>query len=318
MAISTIKISDTMNWAKKMMFNRNSAIGNSLEPALTSANLIAQVILGPPFDWWWNVQEIAFTANPVVYSAPISGNISITDGIIVIPSVNTFAQSAAILIGGLTGTLAFLNGQILVNLAASPTQVTSQINFANLAPTVAAGTPVLTAATTQDYTVFAPQFSHIEHASVLDITKTPAKWIELKVQNNLSLDTISARPLYIGPEVEDGNGNVTFRLMPAPSDPYPVSIHAMNVPPNFTSVNQTWSPMPDFMQWIYSWGFLSLMWLFADDARFGMANQKFTSGLLARAEGITEEERNIFLNNWNEMTGNQMVKMQQGNQARQT
>jgi hypothetical protein len=70
------------------------------------------------------------------------------------------------------------------------------------------------------------------------------------------------------------------------------------------------------MQSIYTWGFLALIWAFADDARFQIANQKFTSGLLARAEGITDEERNIFLNNWNDLTGHQNAERQQGMAAR--
>ena len=317
MAISSVTILSTMNWAKKMMFNRNSAIGNSLEPALTSANLVAQTILGPPFTWWWNVNELTFNTSATPYSSPISGNISITNGVITIPSINSFALGNLILIGGLTGSTAFLNGLLLTNLATSSTQVTANVNYQNLAPTAATGTPLLTMATTQDYVVAAPNFSHIEHASVLDTTKTPPKWIELKVQNNLSLDTIQARPTFIGPEIEDGQGNVTFRVMPAPSANYPIAVHAMNVAPNFTSVNQTWAPMPDFMQYIYSWGFLALMWMFADDARFGMANQKFTSGLLSRAEGITAEERDVWMNNWNNLTSQQQMTTQQGIQARQ-
>jgi hypothetical protein len=315
--ISTVTIQDTMNWAKKMTFNRLSAIGNSLEPALTSAQLVMQTILSPPFDYWWNSQEVSFTTSPNPVTAVISGNISITNGVITIPAVNTFALGQLILIGGLTGATAFLNGQLLVNLIASPTQVTSEINYANLAPTAATGTPLLTAGTTQDYTVSVPNFSHIEHASVLDVTKTPNKWIELKVQNDLALDSIQARPTFVGPHVEDGDGNVSFRVMPAPSAAYPVAIHVQLVPPRVTSINQTWAPIPDFMQYVYSWGFLALIWAFSDDARFQMANQKFTSGLLSRAEGISAEERDVWLNNWNNLTGRQQMETQQGIQARQ-
>ena len=315
--ISTVTIQDTMNWAKKMTFNRLSAIGNSLEPALTSAQLVMQTILSPPFDYWWNSQEVSFTTSPNQVTAVISGNISITNGVITIPAVNTFALGQLILIGGLTGATAFLNGQLLVNLIASPTQVTSEINYANLAPTAATGTPLLTAGTTQDYTVSVPNFSHIEHASVLDITKTPNKWIELKVQNDLALDSIQARPTFVGPHAEDGDGNVSFRVMPAPSAAYPVAIHVQLVPPRVTSINQTWAPIPDFMQYVYSWGFLALIWAFSDDARFQMANQKFTSGLLSRAEGISAEERDVWLNNWNNLTGRQQMETQQGIQARQ-
>jgi hypothetical protein len=99
---------------------------------------------------------------------------------------------------------------------------------------------------------------------------------------------------------------------------YPVAVHVQLAAPLITSVNQTWSPMPDFMRYIYSWGFLALIWAFADDARFQIANTKFTAGVLARAEGLSEEERNIFLNNWNSQTGMGPQKAAQGMQARQT
>jgi len=36
---------------------------------------------------------------------------------------------------------------------------------------------------------------------------------------------------------------------------------------------------------------MSLMWFFADDPRAAYAGQKFTAGLLGRAEGLTEEDR---------------------------
>jgi hypothetical protein len=58
------------------------------------------------------------------------------------------------------------------------------------------------------------------------------------------------------------------------------------------------------------------MWNFADDPRAQMANQKFLAGLLARAEGISEEDRNIFLNGWYNLTGLDQMKQQQGTQAR--
>ena len=314
MAISTVTISSTMEWAKKLTFNRNSAIGNNLEPALTAANMVVQTILAPPFEWWWNTQELGFTTSSTAYSAPIT-NVSVTAGIATITTANTFAVGNLVIPSGVTSAT-FLNGQLLIVLTASPTQITAAVTTATYASHADTGT--LTNATTQDYTIAAPAFSHIEHASVLDITKTPPNWIELKVQNNLALDSRNARPTFVGPEVEDGNGNVTFRVQPSPNAVYPVAVHVQLAAPLITSVNQTWSPMPDFMRYIYSWGFLALIWAFADDARFQIANAKFTAGLLARAEGLTEEERNIFMNNWNNMTAQASGKMQQGGQARQT
>lgn len=315
MALSTVTIQDTMNWAKRMSFNRLSAIGNSLEPALTSAQIVMATILGPPFSYWWNNKELTFTCNTVPVVSSAITNVAVTASEVTLTVANTFHAGDLVLVSGLV-TATWLNGQLLTLDTANATTVTAPVNnkvtYASTPDTVG----VLTATTTQDYAIAAPLFSHIEHASVLDVTKTPSKWWELAVKDNLSLDSIPARPSFISPHTEDGNGNITFRVMPAPSANYPVAVHVQLAPPIITSVNQTWAPLPDYMRYIYSWGFLALIWAFSDDARFAMANQKFTSGLLARAEGITEQERNIFLNNWSSLTGQQNMQTQQGIQAR--
>jgi hypothetical protein len=322
-AISTITINDTIEFCKRLSFNRNFGIGNSLEPAKTAANLVLQTVLNPPFDWWWNNQEISFTCSTTFPTSAIT-NVALSGDIVTLTTTNSWAVNDIVLVSGLTGA-AFLNGAALTILpGATNTQVTAFFASATSYPSTAdAGT--LTKSTTQDYTVNIPQFSHIEHASVLDNASinsstgaTNSKWYELKVQNNLSLDSIQGRPQFVSPHYEDPSGDVTFRVMPAPSNNYPVAVHCQLAPPLITSLNQTWAPLPDFMQHIYTWGFLSIMWAFADDGRVGYAAQKFTSGLLSRAEGISEEERDLFINNWNMLTGQQQAKFNQGTQARGT
>jgi hypothetical protein len=313
MALSTVKILDTINWCKRLSFDRNPVIGNSLEPALSSANMVAQTLLGPPFTPWWNNEELSFTCNPVAASATIT-NIAISaTGVLTVTADNTFFYGNPILLAGIT-TASQLNGQLVIVQSYDPTGFTANTNFAEYASAPDTGTATNT--TTQDYTLAVPEFSHIEHCSVLDINQTPPVWMEMEVKNNLSLDAKTDRPRFLNPHTEDGNGNMTFRVMPAPDKPYPVSIHIQKAAPRITSVNQTWAPIPDFMQYIYSWGFLALIWAFADDPRFQVANQKFLAGLLARAEGISEEDRNVFLNNWNNLTSGQNMDMQQGKQAR--
>lgn len=311
MPLSTKRIADTINWAKRMSFNRNPVIGNSLEPALTSAQMVMQTLLSPPFDWWWNSEEIVFNTNATANSATVT-NIGIAGGVLTVTAANTFSKGNLV-IGSAIGTYTALNGFLLEILAASPTQFTANVPFANYGP--AADTGTMTNTTTQDYTVAAPEFSHIEHASVYDPSSTPPTWFELTVKNNLSLDSSTARPEFLSPEVEDGNGNMTFRVQPAPDKSYPISIHVQLAAPEITSINQTWAPLPDFMQYIYDWGFLALIWHFADDPRAAVANQKFLAGILGRAEGLTEQERNIFLNAWSGLTGLQNMTMQQGRQA---
>ncbi len=312
MALTTKTIQNTIDWAKRFSFERNPVIGNSLEPALTSANMVLQTILAPPLDWWWNSLELGFTCNPTPAVAT-STVVSIVSGVVTVTAPNTFAVSSPVLPSAL-GVLTALNGQLLVVETASPTQFTA------LVPLLANGTDTtgtFTSLSTQDYTLPVPNFSHIEHASVLDITPTgtPLKWWELTVKNNLSLESSKNRPLFLGPQTEDANGNITFRLASSPDKPYPVSIHVQLAAPAITSMNQTWAPLPDFMEYIYEWGFMALMWQFADDPRSQVANSNFKAGILARAEGLTEEERNIFLNNWEALYQNPQAK-QMGTQAR--
>lgn len=319
MALATNTIIGSMEFAKRFNFNRPSGIGNFLEPAKTSANLVLQTILGPPFHWWWNAEELTFTCNPNSSNVGLTGNVSVAGGIVTMNAVlpQLGVQQTALFSGFTQALLLPLNGQSFVVLTNSGTVITGQIHSPDIVATASTG-GLITAGSTQDYTLALPELGHIHTASVLDISRAPAnKWIELLVKSNIALDSNTARPQFIEPHVQDANGNVTFRVLPAPDKAYPVALHIQKSAPNITSLNQTWAPIPDFMEYIYNWGFLSLMFLFADDpSRAPMASQKFVTHLLGRASGLTAIERNIFLNNWNDLTALEVATMQQGVQAR--
>lgn len=312
MALSTVTILDTMAWCRQFTYNRNFGIGNSLEPAITSAQMILDTILSPPFTFWWNSLELSFTCSTAFPTSPIT-SVTVLNGTVTLNTVNNWIVGNQVLVSGLVGA-SFLNGQLLTVQTETDTTITAQYNGTNYGPTADTGT--LTAITTQDYVVNVPNFSHIEHASLLDITKTPNVWKELTVKNNLALDSTLARPDFISPEVEDANGNVSFRMMPSPSSNYPIALHVQKSAPLITSLNQTWAPIPDYMQYVYNWGFLALMWNFSSDPRAPFANQKFTSALLGRAQGLSQEARNIFLDVWNMQSASDAMEQQQGVQAR--
>ena len=318
MAIATNTILGSMEWARRFNFNRPSGIGNFLEPAKTSANLIMQTILGPPFKWWWNNEELTFTCNPNPLSVGPTGNVSVTGGIVTITaSLPQLGVNTVALFSGFTQALLQpLNGQAFVVLTNTGTVITGQINTPNIVATAATG-GLITAGSVQDYTLPLPEFSHIQTASVLDISRAPAsKWIALIVKSNLELESNAARPVFIEPHLQDAAGNVTFRMLPAPDKPYPVVLHIQKSAPLITSLNQPWAPIPDFMEYVYNWGFLSLMFMFSDDPRAPMASQKFVTHLLGRSSGLTAIERNIFINNWQDLTELEKMAMQQGVQAR--
>jgi hypothetical protein len=331
MAVSNIKISDTINWAKRLCFNHNPVIGNSLEPALTSANLVLQTLLSPPFYWWWNTEDLTFITSTTAPAATSTSSTISAAGVLTVTAANSFGVGASLLVAGFTGTLAPLNGQLVavgtvIGTFPNYTGFTAQVSFGALGPDVSSG--MFTSLTTQDYVVAPPAgynaaggatqgwFSHIEHASVYDVSSTTPRWVELTTKNNLSLDSATGRSTFLSPESEDANGNLTFRVMPSPDEAYPISIHAMLTPPQITSVNQTWAPLPDYLQNVYSLGFLSYMLAFNDDPRASMYNSQFKAALLARQDGLTQEEKDIFLNNFDMLTARQMMAAQQGNQAR--
>ncbi len=313
MALSTRTIQDSINWAKRFNFNRNPVIGNSLEPALTSANLVIQAILGPPFEWWWNNQELVFTCSPVPNVAT-STVISIVSGVLTVTTANTFHPGDLILPSAIAGSSKALNGVIIEVETASSSQFIAEVNLPDSSDT--AGT--FTNVTTQDYTIPGANFSHIEHASVLDLDAkgSPIKWFELTVKNNLALESSQNRPEFIGAHRQTADGNITFRMFSAPDKNYPVAVHVQLAAPEITSINQTWAPLPDYLQYVYEWGFLALLWQFSDDPRAAYANNQFKAALLGRQEGLSEEQKNIFLNNWEGLQAGYLMKMQQGIGAR--
>jgi hypothetical protein len=300
---STITLLNTMEWAKRFNFGRETALGTSLEPAMTSANTVLQTVVGPPFSWRWNRVITGFVATQGIQDYTLTNRTNLLAVKLNWYIVDSNGYSQVVSVAGTTGSSA-----PTWNLTVGGITTDGTVTWTNqgLIPT---DFPV-----SQTYS-----FNWMETQSVLDITQTTDKWIEIQSKISLGLDSSQARPKFISAQIDDGLGDITFRLMPVPDAAYPVVITIQQKPPLFTSVNQTWSPIPDEYSHIYNWGFLSMMWMYADDPRFAFANQKFISHLLAASEGLSETEINIFLNNWQYVTGQPVEKgsrLQQGVQAR--
>lgn len=307
-ATSSIELLNTTEWAKKMSFGRRSALGNFLEPAVTSANTVMQTILAPPFVWPWNRVVTGFVMIPGQQDYTLinwSAGRTVPVGWL---TVDNFGNSQQVYAAGTLGTQ-------MPTWNDSPGGQTFESGHGGTAAWInngPIGSPVVQ--TSQSY-----NFGWIETSSVQDISVDPAKWYEMESKVCLGLDSAAGRPRYIAAQGNDGQGDITFRLMPVPDESYPAVITIQQKAPLFTKLSQTWSPIPDDYSHIYNWGFLSLMWLFADDARFGQANQKFVTQMLGSAQGLTETERNIWLGNWQFITGTPVgntTGQAQGYQAR--
>jgi hypothetical protein len=210
---STITIAATANWALPLLEMQPLEI-LGMEPALSSANLVLQTILGPPMAWPFNRSIASYT-------------------------------SAA-----------------------------------------------------QDVQLSLPDYGFLEGGTVQPSTGTGQLPWSLKVKNYLDTDQSATRPEHISPLLDDGMGNITFRLHPAPEQSYNVLGIYQRRAPQLQSMGYTWAPVPDERAYIYEWGFLALMSLIGNDARFNVYNSKFITSILGAQGGLTEMERNIFLANW--------------------
>jgi hypothetical protein len=220
---STINLQDVATWAMPYLEQQPLEI-LGMQPALSSAQLVLQTMLGPPFAWPFNRNIITFAAT---------------------------AQDT--LQTGLTD-FGFLEG--------------GTVQAAN------------------------------------------GKAWEISVKNLLVADSQQARPSYCSPFIDDGMGNITFRLTPMPDQSYTVVLPYQRKAPRMFSMASLWSPIPDERSYIYQWGFLAMMSLISNDARFNEYNAKFVTSLLGAQGGLTEMERNIFLANWirvmNQLQGAQL------------
>jgi hypothetical protein len=161
----------------------------------------------------------------------------------------------------------------------------------------------------QDYAAILPDFSFLEGGTVQP--QTGGKSWELTVKLLLHSDQSSARPQYIGPLLDDGQGNITFRFSPSPDQSYNAKLIYQRNAPRIQSLAATWAPVPDDMSYMPMWGLLAMMSLIGNDARFNEYNTKFVTAVLGAQGGLTDLERNIFIGNWmrvaSQITSTQMA-----------
>lgn len=303
-ASSTIKLTNTIEWARKLNFGRFMALGgiSPLEPALTSANTVIQTICGAPFAWRWNRVVTGFICTAGQQDYTLTNWAATTAVKLGWLTVDDAGNCQQVTVAGTTGS-----GAPTWNHTLNATTTDGSVTWKNIGS--------IGVLVSQTYNM-----QWIETVSVQDInTSIPSpKWIEIDEKRCLGVDSVQGRPHSIAAQGDDGQGNITFRLMPVPDVAYPVAITLQQKAPLFNSIQQTWSPIPDEYSRIFNWGFLSQMLLFSDDPRFGTANQKFVAGLLGAAEGMTETERNIFLNNWHAVSGVQLEMAQRSSQGIQS
>lgn len=172
-----------------------------------------------------------------------------------------------------------------------------------------------TVAGTQDYSTSAATFGFIESSSAAIGSTTFAI---KEVKQDLTIGQELGRPQSIAAQLDSNTGLITFRFLPVPDAAYTVTVGFQKKVPGLFALSSSWAPIPDQYSYIYNYGFLALTLAYDDDARFPMFNQKFVAHLLGTQQGLTETERNMFIDTWNLISRQEYlmgVKSQQGRQA---
>lgn len=309
---STITVGGSIGWSQSFTGFRGFTIGINNEPAITSANMILQTIIAPPFCWNWNRNSVPFTTaagtqdyataastfgfiEKASYKIPAATitNTVLTGGTATYTASNSFQAGDLVTVTGTT------NGSGVFNITSQPiasatsSLFTVQIASGNVGTAADTGTAIVGTTT------------------------------EISDVNNI-LGTGSERgaPSKIAPQIDDNAGNITFRLLPIPDRVYTVEVvFQKKIPALIASTATTWTPIPDHYSYVYQWGFLALMLSYSGDSRWPSANQKFVAGLLGVAEGLSEEQKNIFQQTWLNSISEIQTKSfrdQQGVQSRAT
>ena len=222
-ASNTRTLAESVEWAS-FYLGRRSFYGLDssypYEPALTTANVIIQTMLQPPFKWRWN-----------------------------------------------RNTKVFL---------------------------------VTEAAEGADTVVAIPDFGFIEIATVIPLSgPNEGQSIQIpEIRTNLSLSGDQGRPHTIAPYFDDNEGNISFRFNPGQIDiDSNIELVYQKAPVLMTSTSSVW-PIPDSYGHIYDNGLLFYFLLYAGDSRAFAIGQKFASNLIALSEGLDEQDKAIFLGEW--------------------
>jgi hypothetical protein len=162
----------------------------------------------------------------------------------------------------------------------------------------------------QDYVRSLTDFGWLEKANLTSAGTNR----ELAVRLNISQDTTQEQPIAICPLLDDGAGNITFRMMPTPDAAYTVKLIYQKKAVAFTASTDTWTPIPDYLSYLYNQGVLAKAYEMSSDERFGLATQLFLRQVIAANEGLTESQKNVFMID-QAITQREIVEIQGKSQA---
>lgn len=160
-----------------------------------------------------------------------------------------------------------------------------------------AAAAITTVAGTSDYSIALADYGWLEKATLINPTppaNTPPNF-EVEVFEILSKDGQQNRPQKIAVLLDDGAGNITFRLFPVPDQVYTVDLAYQKAPILATDLTGTWAPIPDKFAFLYEQGMIARAQMMYNQ-QLGLSNLEiFFRQLVAASTGLSDMQRAIFL-----------------------
>lgn len=154
-----------------------------------------------------------------------------------------------------------------------------------------------------DFVVALPALGFIETQWLVDANGV---YHALQGAVSLAVNGAQGRPEKLSAQFDDNLGNITFRTDKTPDAAYTVYVDFQQKAPLMSSAASPWGPVPDEFQHIFNHGFLCGVSLLINDARFPIFENYFIGRLLGAQDGLTDQERNIFIANWAALTATLM------------
>lgn len=154
---------------------------------------------------------------------------------------------------------------------------------------------VVTVPPTTDYAVTINDLGFVENIWLVDADGNT--W-ELTGELSLAVDNNVSRPTLYALQNDDNDGHITFRLQNAPDLVYTVNGCYQKKAGLITSPGSQWGVVPDEFSYIFNMGFLTMTSLLVNDSRFPIFEKWFIGALLGAQDGLSTQEKNIFLGNW--------------------
>lgn len=167
---------------------------------------------------------------------------------------------------------------------------------------------VVTTPPTTDYVVTITDLGFTEDIWLLD---SLSNTYQLNGELSLAVDNNVSRPTLVALQNDDNEGHITFRLQNAPDQVYTCNGTYQKKAALITSYASQWGPVPDEFSYIFNLGFLTITSLLVNDSRFPIFEKWFIGALLGAQDGLSAQEKNIFLGNW--MADMATVARAQGN-----